>query len=98
MTAQPAWTHGVHWFGDDDLLLMKVSDAGDGVTIWTIHVFEHVGDSSYRLHTEEIPEVSFPVDRVVASLKMRFRRVSTYDAARSRPTPRSERLHFVCTK
>ena len=91
--AQPPWTH---WFGDDNLLVMDVVEGGDGVSIWSIHVFEHVGDHRYRLHMENIREVAFPRERVEASLGERFRRVRVYDADRSRPTSRSGRLHFVC--
>jgi SAM-dependent methyltransferase len=93
--AQQPWTH---WFGDGNLVVMDVTDAGDGIALWTIRVFERVGDSAYRLHTEDVPETSFPADRVKATLLEHFRRVSVYDAGRSRPSARSGRLHFVCRK
>lgn len=95
LVGRPPWAH---WFGDGNLLVMDVSDGGEGVSVWSIRVFEHLGDSSYRLHSEDIHEVSFPLDRIKASLEERFRSVRTYDAHRSRPTSRSERLHFVCRK
>jgi len=90
---EPPW---VHWFGDGNLLLMNVTAGGDDVALWAIRVFEHLGDSSYILHSEDIPEISFPPDRIKASLRGRFGKVSLYDRQRSRPTPRSERLCFVC--
>lgn len=86
----------VQWFDDGNLLLIDVQDRGEGVYVWSIWVFEHLGGSNYRLHAEGIPEVSFPTDRIVASLMERYRRVSTHDARRARPSLRSERLHFVC--
>jgi SAM-dependent methyltransferase len=92
---QPPWTH---WFGDNNLVLIDVSDGGDGVSVWGIRVFEHVGDATYRLHSEDIREVSFPVERVRTSLSTRYRDVWTYDARRARPSSRSERLHFVCRR
>lgn len=92
---QHPWTL---WFGDGNLLVMDVTDGGDGFCVWTIRIFEHIGDSAYRLHSEDIREISFPADRIKASLQERYRRVSVYDAARTRPTPRSGRLHFVCRK
>jgi hypothetical protein len=49
-------------------------------------------------HTEDIREVAFPADRIRRSLQKRFRRIWTYDAERSRPSPSSGRLHFVCRK
>jgi predicted TPR repeat methyltransferase len=93
--AGPPWTH---WFGDDNLMVMHVVDGGDGVSIWSIHVFEHLGDDRYRLHMENIREVAFPAERIKAGLLERFRRVRVYDDARSRPTSRSGRLHFVCRR
>jgi predicted TPR repeat methyltransferase len=91
--AQPPWAH---WFGDGNLLVMDVTDGGDGVSVWSIRIFEHLDKSDYRLHSEDIREVSFRLDRIKTSLNARYRRVWTYDAQRSRPTSRSERLHFVC--
>jgi cyclopropane fatty-acyl-phospholipid synthase-like methyltransferase len=93
--AQPPWTL---WFGDSNLLVMDVTDGRDAVSVWALRVFEHLEDSHYRLHSEDIAEVSFTVDRIKASLRERYRRVWTYDAQRSRPTSRSERLHFVCRR
>jgi predicted TPR repeat methyltransferase len=93
--AQPPWTY---WFGDGNLLVMDVTDGGDDVSVWSIHVFEHLGDANYRLHSENIREVSFPVDRIKASLNARYRQVRAYDAQRARPSSRSERVHFVCRR
>jgi len=93
LAAQPA---SPHWFGDGDLLLLDVRDAGHGVVIWDIRIFERVEGSTYRLHDEGIAEVSFPAEQVTASLRNRFSRIRVYDERRTRPTSRSERLHFVC--
>jgi predicted TPR repeat methyltransferase len=86
------------WFGDGDLMVLDVVDGGKGVFVWSIRVFEHLGDGSYRLHTEDIREAAFPADRIRRGLQKRFRRVWTYDEERSRPSPSSGRLHFVCRK
>jgi len=84
------------WFGERNLLVMDVQKAGRGVVTWGLRVFERTRGSDYRLHEEEIPEVSFPPDRIRAALEKMFSRVWIYDARRARPSPRSERLHFVC--
>ncbi len=89
----PPWTQ---WFGEDNLLLIDVRDEGDGVYAWKVRVFEHCDDSTYRLHIEDIRETAFALDRIRQALAERFRRVRIFDAERSRPTPRSERLYFVC--
>jgi SAM-dependent methyltransferase len=90
---QPPWTR---WFGDGDLLVLDVTRAGRGVVTWEVRVFERVDGADYRLHAEDIPEISFPPERIRTALEREFSRVWTYDARRSRPTARSERLHFVC--
>jgi SAM-dependent methyltransferase len=95
LNERPAWAH---WFGDGNLLVMDVTASGDGASVWGVRVFENLGQSGYRLHSEEIHEVSFPLERIKASLSERYRRVRAYDAQRARPTSRSERLHFVCRK
>ena len=89
----PPWTQ---WFGDDNLLLIDVRGEGDGMYTWKVRVFEHFGDSAYRLHVEDIQEVAFPLEQIREALGRRFRRVRVFDAERARPTTRSERLYFVC--
>jgi hypothetical protein len=84
------------WFGDGNLMVLEISTAGRGVANWGARVFERVHDSEYRLHSEDIPEISFPPERIRAALERLFSRVSVLDSQRSRPTARSERLHFVC--
>jgi SAM-dependent methyltransferase len=86
------------WFGDGNLMVLEVLDGGRGTFVWSIRIFEHLGDGSYRLHEEDIREVAFPADRVKRSLQGRFARVWTYDQERARPSSASERLHFVCRK
>jgi SAM-dependent methyltransferase len=87
----------VHWFGGTHLLLMDVRDDAVGV-VWEIRIFENQGGDRYLLHTEDIPEVSFPRTEIEDRLRERFRRVSAHDQLRKRPTAASERIHFVATK
>ena len=89
----PPWAQ---WFGDDNLLLIDVRDEGQGVYAWKVRVFEHCGESAYRLHVEDIREVAFPVERIRQALAEALPSVRIFDAERSRPTTRSERLYFVC--
>lgn len=71
---------------------------GNALYLWNLRVFEHVGDSGYRLHTAEIHEAAFEAAQIEEALAGRFRRVRVYDQERSRPSPRSQRLHFVCER
>jgi SAM-dependent methyltransferase len=91
-SAQPA----VQWF-DGNLLLLDVADTGRGVVDWRLRVFERTGGTRYRLHEVTIPERSYPLERIRASLARRFRRVRVVDPLRVRPTTRSGRLWLVCT-
>jgi SAM-dependent methyltransferase len=93
LAEQPPWTH---WFDDRNLLVLDVRAGSAGMFLWGINVFEHFGDSRYELHSEDIPEISFAPPKITAALRKRFARVRTYDQRRTRPTTRSERLHFVC--
>jgi SAM-dependent methyltransferase len=85
-----------HWFGGGNLLVMDVTAMARGVVAWELRIFERIDGSQYRLHREDIREVSFPPERIRAALEKRFSRVWIYDERRTRPTPKSERLHFVC--
>jgi trans-aconitate methyltransferase len=61
-----------------------------------VFIFERIGDSEYRLHSENIREISFPLLRIKEALQKLFSRVRVYDAQRARPSAASQRLHFVC--
>lgn len=87
----------VEWSPAGDCTILDVVEAPRGTVDVVAHVFER-RRGGYRLHTARVPEVSYPVDRVVRSLRRRFRRVRVHDEERSRPSPRSDRLHLVCTR
>jgi predicted TPR repeat methyltransferase len=97
LAALAAGPPSTQWFGEANLALFDVVD-DNGVSVWRIRIFEHIESSNYRLHAEDIREVSFPPERIKESLRRQYRRVWIYDARRSRPTPRSDRLHFVCRR
>ena len=84
------------WFGDDHLMVLDVTDGGRGVAVWEVRIFEHIGDSRYRLRTDNIREISFPPEQIKRALQKLFARVWVYDPQRSRPTANSGRLYFVC--
>ena len=68
------------------------------VVNWNVRIFEHQGDNQYMLYEANIPEISFPPERITAELKNIFRSVQIHDPERSRPSNRSERLVYVCTR
>jgi len=66
-----------------------------GGSNWNIKVFEHLNGSRYALHEEDIVEVSFPLQDILAALRTHFMRVRVIDTDRSRPSAKSERLFFT---
>jgi len=91
---EPAWVKSL----DSGTLIMKVTDGRKGISNWNIKVFERRSGRRYCLHEEEIREISFPIDRIGTALARHFRKVRVVDPARSRPTSKSERLWFICTR
>lgn len=77
-------------------LIMSVTDLGRGVTNWNTRVFERGPGGRTRLLEEDIQEAAFPTGRIRRVLEPRYRLLKTLDPLRRRPTPRSERLYFVC--
>jgi len=89
--AEPPW---VHRFGSN-LLIIDVTALRSGGSNWNIKVFEHLNGSRYALHEEDIVEVSFPLQDILAALRTHFMRVRVIDTDRSRPSAKSERLFFT---
>jgi hypothetical protein len=58
-------------------------------------VFERLNGSRYALHEEDIIEVSFPLQQVVAALRAHYVKVRIIDPDRTRPSAKSERLFFT---
>lgn len=85
----------VKTFGDD-LMIMDITAAGNGVSNWNIKVFERQRNSAYSLFEENIQEKSFPVGRIKEALLERFKSVKVIDPVRQRPSGKSETLYFVC--
>lgn len=91
LTTERPW---LHRFGRN-LLIIDVTALPRGGSNWNIKVFEHLNDSRYALHEEDIVEVSFPLRQVVAALRAHYVKVRVIDADRRRPSAKSERLFFT---
>ena len=84
---EPPWVYEF----DDNILIMDVSMAEDGLSLWDIRIFEHVGESQYLLHHEEIGELGIGLSRLRASLATRFDLLEEVsDRVDGRPTTRSK--------
>lgn len=93
-TAQPAWFHPM----GSDFFVIKVSDAGRGVSNWNIKVFEHTKRNQYVLREENIKEISFPKEKIIDVLKAYFRGVKVIDSNPDHRETKGERLYFICRK
>ena len=89
--AEPPW---VHRFGRN-LLIIDVTALPSGGSNWNVRVFEHLNGGRYALHEEDIVEVSFPLQQIVAALRAHYVKVRVIDTDRTRPSAKSERLFFT---
>lgn len=94
LMAERPW---IHPFGEN-LLIMTVTPLPRYGSNWIIKVFEQTNRKRYVLHEENIAEVTFPVEQIVAALRPGFTRVRVIDPDRKQPSARSERLFFVAKK
>jgi hypothetical protein len=76
-------------------LIIDVTALPNHGSNWNIKVFEHVKHARYALHEEDIVEVSFALERIIAALQSYFGKVTVVDTDRRRPTGKSERLFFI---
>jgi SAM-dependent methyltransferase len=93
LIAMPPW---VHWFGNN-LLIMDVTALPNRASNWNIKIFERLARKRYRLHQEDIVEVSFSPPQIAAALRSHFTKVRMLDPDRPRPGAQSERLFFIAT-
>ena len=80
---------------DDHVLIMDVALAGDGLSLWDIRIFEHVGEAQYLLHHEEIGELGVELSRLRASLASRFVILEEVSEVGDPPTDDSVKAHFA---
>ena len=88
---EPPWVYEF----DDNVLIMDVSLAEEGLSLWDIRIFEHVGESQYLLHHEEIGELGVDLARLRASLATRFELLEEVSEVGDRPTDESVKAHFA---
>ena len=62
--AEPPW---VHRFGKNHLII-DVTALPNRASNWNIKVFEHLKTNRFVLHEEDIVEVSYPLEKIVAAL------------------------------
>jgi SAM-dependent methyltransferase len=88
---EPPWVYEF----DDNVLIMDVSLAEDGLSLWDIRIFEHVGESQYLLHHEEIGELGVGLSRLRTSLARWFALLEEVSDVGGRATDDSVKAHFA---
>jgi len=94
LTKGPAWSKEF----DRDLVIIKVTGGRRGNFEWDVKIFEHQKNNQYKLFHETIKEIALPYNRIVTSLRARFKHVKVIAPRGARPSDQSERLYFVCKK
>jgi SAM-dependent methyltransferase len=88
---EPPWVYEF----DDNVLIMDVSLAEDGLSLWDIRIFEHVGESQYLLHHEKIGELGVGLSRLRTSLARWFALLEEVSDVGGRATDDSVKAHFA---
>jgi SAM-dependent methyltransferase len=88
---EPPWVYDF----DDNVMIMDVDFAEDGLSRWDIQIFEHVGESQYLLHQEEIGELGVTLERIRAAVAPRFEVLEEQDEDGGVPTDQSVKAHFA---
>jgi len=88
---EPPW---VYEFGEHTLI-MDVAPAEDGVSEWDIRIFEHLVDSRYELHHEQIGELGVGLRRIRSALEPRFTLLEASSDSGETPTDSSVKAYFT---
>jgi SAM-dependent methyltransferase len=91
---EPPWVYDF----DGGVAIIDVSFAEDGmsegVSLWDIRVFEHVGDGRYDLHQEQIGELAIPLSQLKSALEDKYLLLEEIDESGDPPTDASVKGHF----
>lgn len=80
---------------DENVLLMTVRSAYDGLVLWETRIFAHEGDDTYRLHREQIYELGVPVADIRAALADQFVLLEEESLDGSPVSDSSDRVYFA---
>lgn len=82
----------------NNYLVMDVKKIRKNVYNWDLKVFENIKDNNYKLYTENIEEVSFPIKKIREELIKNFviKKIITKDS--KRVSGSSDRVYFVCKR
>jgi SAM-dependent methyltransferase len=91
---EPPWVYDF----DQGVAIIDVSFAEDGmsegVSLWDIRVFEHVGNGRYDLHQEQIGELAVPLSELKSALEAKYLLLEEVNESGDPPTDESVKGHF----
>jgi predicted TPR repeat methyltransferase len=88
---EPPW---VYDFGDN-VLIMDVALAEDGLSDWDIRIFEHVRGNRFTLHHEQIAELGVSLRQIKTALSPLFDLVEETSESGETPTDSSVKAYFA---
>jgi predicted TPR repeat methyltransferase len=88
---EPPWVYDF----DEHVLIMDVTFAEDGMSLWDIRIFEEVGESQYLRHHEQIGELGVSLSRLKTALEPRFALLNEASEVDGPPTDDSVKAHFA---
>jgi SAM-dependent methyltransferase len=91
LAEEPPW---VFEFGEHTLI-MDVAPGEGGLSEWDIRIFEHLGDSRYELHHEQIGELGVSLRRIASALEPRFTLLEASSDSGETPTDSSVKAYFT---
>ena len=83
---------------NENYLVIDVKKLGKNLYDWELKVFENIQNDEYRLHVENIKEISFPIKRIKDELRKNFIIKKTMTEESKRVSGNSDRVYFVCKK
>ncbi|MBU1137092.1 class I SAM-dependent methyltransferase [Patescibacteria group bacterium] len=83
---------------DKGYMIMDIRKEKKEITNWNIKIFERKKEDLYKLHIENIKEKSFPVERIIKTLKEIYSKIYVFDQKQKKPSKRTGRIYFVCVK
>lgn len=83
---------------DNNFAIMSVNKLSKNLVNWDVKIFEKDSKSIYSLLQDNIKEKSFPVDKIIKTLSIRFRQVTAFDSNKILFSDESKRVYFVCKK
>ena len=88
-------------FGENTMIMDVLPDGrgegGDGeLSLWTVRVFERIGDDTFRLHEERIPELGVPLATIRDALAANFDLLEEAALDGGPVSDESNRVFFAC--